>query len=318
MNLLREVLSSLMGGVRVFTSEPRHLLYAVLVHLGFFSLFVMNFDWTKTVRPPPPGEVVQAVLVDESQVQREIDRLKETEARKVASEAESQRRQREAEQARQREEQRLVELKQQQERTARQAEEQRKREEQAAQKATEQRKQEEQAARQAAEQRKKEEQRLAELKKQEEEARKREEQRQAEERKRQEEARQREEQKRKQEEEARRLAEEQRLRDGQVAAERARREQTEVDRYVRLIQQQVARAWIRPPNWTGQQCVVRVNLIPGGDVVAVSMVRSCGDAVLDRSVESAVWRAAPLQVPTADSGLFDRFRQLEFVFKPEP
>ncbi len=312
MNLLREVLASMKSGARVLTSEPRYLFYAVLVHVGFLALFAVNFDWNKTVRPAPQGEVVQAVLVDESQVQREIDRLKETEARKAAEDAERQRRQREAEQARKREEQRLAELKQQQERTTRQAEEQRKRDEQAVKQAAEQRKQEEQAARQAAEQRKKEEQRLAELKKQQEaEARQREEQRQAEERKRAE-------QQRKQEEEARRLAEEKRLRDEQIAGERARREQSEVDRYVRLIQQQVARAWIRPPNWTGHQCVVRVSLIPGGDVVAVAIVRSCGDAVLDRSVESAVWRAAPLQVPPTDSGLFDRFRQLEFVFKPEP
>jgi colicin import membrane protein len=319
MNLLREILSSMMEGVRVLTSEPRHLFYAVLVHVGFFSLFVLNFDWTKTVRPEPPGEVVQAVLVDETQVQREIDRLKETEARKAAEEAESLRRQREAEQARKREEQRLAELKQQQERTARQAEEQRKREEQAAKQAAEQRKQEDQAARQAAEQRKQEEQRLAELKKQEEEARKREEQRQAEERKRQEEARKREEEKRKQEaEEARRLAEEKRLRDEQAAAERARREQTEVERYLSMIRQQVMRSWIKPPNWQkGQQCVLRVNLIPGGDVVAVAVVRSCGDALANRSVEDAVWRAAPLQVPSADSGLFDRFRELEFLFNPE-
>jgi colicin import membrane protein len=102
-----------------------------------------------------------------------------------------------------------------------------------------------------------------------------------------------------------------------AAAERAR-QQTEVERYVRLIQQQVARAWIRPPNWAGQQCMVRVHIIPGGDVIDVTMVRSCGDPVLDRSVESAVRRAAPLPVPPADSGLFDRFRELEFVFKPEP
>lgn len=319
MNPVREIAASLAKGLRVLTSEPRYLVYALLVHAGFFAMFVLSFEWTKTVRPEPPGEVVQAVLVDEAQVQREIDKLKEAEARKAAEEAERQRRQREAEESRKREEQRLAEIKRQQEQATRQAEESRKREEQ---RLAEIKQEQERTAKQAAEQRKREEQRLAELKKQEEEARKREEQRQAEERKRQEESRKLEEQRlaeqRRQEEEARRLADEQRRRDEQAAAERARREQSEVDRYVRMIQQQVARAWIRPPNWAGQQCIVRVNLIPGGDVVAVSMVRSCGDAVLDRSVESAVRRAAPLQVPPADSGLFDRFRELEFVFKPEP
>ncbi len=62
---------------------------------------------------------------------------------------------------------------------------------------------------------------------------------------------------------------------------------------------------------------MRVNLIPGGDVIDVRIVRSCGDPVFDSSVERAVYRASPLPVPPADSGLFDRFRELEFVFNPQ-
>lgn len=320
MNLLRDIVAALADGFKVLTEQPRYLVYALLVHLGFLTLFILSFEWTTTVRPEPPGEpVVQAALVNETDVKREVEKLKEAEARKAAEEATRQRR---AEEQRKREEDRLADLKRQQEQTVKQAEEQRKRDEQAAKQAAEQRKQAEQAAKQAAEQRKQEEQRLAEVKKQQEEARKAEQARQAEERRRQEEVRKQEEQrlaeqKRREEEEARRRAEEQRQRDAQ-AAEVARRQQSEVDRYVGMIKQQVERAWIRPTNWQkGQQCVVRVNLIPGGDVVAVAVVRSCGDALANRSVEEAVWRAAPLQVPSADSALFDRFRELEFVFNPE-
>jgi len=44
-------------------------------------------------------------------------------------------------------------------------------------------------------------------------------------------------------------------------------------------------------------------------------VRSSGDPTFDRSVETAVYRAAPLPLPP-DSALFDRFRELQFIFSP--
>ncbi|MDR2876611.1 MAG: cell envelope integrity protein TolA [Chromatiales bacterium] len=314
MNLLRDTVAALVDGLKVLIEQPRALTYALLVHLGVLAVFVLSFEWTTVVRPEPPSSepIVQAALVNEADVQREVQKLKEAEERKVADEAARQRR---VEEQRKREEQQLADLKRQQEQVTKQAEEQRKRDEQAIKQAAEQRKQAEQAAQKAAEQRKQEEQRLADVKKQQDNARKAEQAKQAEQRK-QEEQRLAE-QKRRDDEAARQRAEEQRQRDAQ-AAETARRQQSEVDRYLGYIKQQVTRAWIQPPSWQkGQQCLVRVKLIPGGDVVAVSVVRSCGDAQANRSVEDAVWRAAPLQVPSADNALFDRFRELEFVFNPE-
>jgi colicin import membrane protein len=283
-----EVLSSLWGAFRFLAEEPRYLVYALLVHAGFLLMFVMSFEWTsKPFVSQPEVNVVQATVVDEAAVQREVDKLREAEARRQAEEEARLRRQRE-------ETQRA-------EQQRRQAEEVRKREEQ---RAAEARRQEQQARREA-----------EEARRQAEEARKREEQRAAEQR-RQEEARRAEEQRR--QEEAARLAEEQRRRDEQAAAERARREQSEVERYVEVIRQQVERNWNKPANWTaGTRCTVRVNLIPGGDVVDVRVVRSCGDPLFDSSVERAVYRASPLRVPPPDSGLFDRFRELEFVFNPQ-
>lgn len=315
-----ELLSSLRGAFRFLVEEPRYLGYALLVHAGFLLIFVLSFEWTsKPVASQPEVNVVQAVVVDESAVRREMEQLQAAEARKRAEEearlqrqrdearrAEQQRRQ--AEEARKREEQRLAETKRQEEQARRQAETQRKQAEEARkqeeQKLAEQRRQQEEAARKAEEQRK-----------QAEEARRQEEARLAE-LKRQEEARRAEEQRR--QEEAARLAEEQRRRDEQAAAERARREQSEVERYVEVIRQRVERNWNKPANWTaGVRCTVRVNLIPGGDVIDVRIVRSCGDPVFDSSVERAVYRASPLPVPSPDSGLFDRFRELEFDFNPQ-
>ncbi len=301
-----DILSSLRNAFRFLAEEPRYLVYALLVHAGFLLIFVLSFEWTtKPFVSQPEVNVVQATVVDESAVQQEIDKLREAEARKQAEEEARLRRQREeaqraeqqrkqAEEARKREEQRLAETKRQEEQARRKIEEQRK----------------------AEVQRKVEEERKAEVqRKQAEEQRKVEEQRAAEQRK-QEEARRVEEQKRAAE--AARVAEEQRRKDEQAAAERARREQSEVERYVEVIRQQVERNWNRPPKWTtGIRCTVRVNLIPGGDVVDVRIVRSCGDPLFDTSVEHAVRKASPLRVPPADTGLFDRFRELEFVFNPQ-
>src|SRR5690606_14331474 len=109
----------------------------------------------------------------------------------------------------------------------------------------------------------------------------------------------------------------------QLAAERAARDaaraeanQRLVNQYVGAIQAQVRRNWRQPLNWQGLSCTVQVQLIPGGDVARVQIVQSSGDPVFDRSVEDAVYRAAPLPLPP-DPALFESFRTLRFVFAPK-
>jgi colicin import membrane protein len=46
----------------------------------------------------------------------------------------------------------------------------------------------------------------------------------------------------------------------------------------------------------------------------VSIIKSSGSAAFDRSVETAVYKAAPLPVPSG--GLFESFRTLRLNFKP--
>ncbi|MCU7881199.1 MAG: cell envelope integrity protein TolA [Candidatus Thiodiazotropha sp. (ex Lucinoma aequizonata)] len=108
-------------------------------------------------------------------------------------------------------------------------------------------------------------------------------------------------------------AERERVLQEQMAAEQNSRE---IDRYVAVIKQQVERNWLKPGQGSEElSCVVQVRLIPGGDVVlgGVSIIRSSGNAAFDRSVESAVYKAAPLPVP---SGLlFESFRTLKLNFK---
>ncbi|MFP3874632.1 MAG: cell envelope integrity protein TolA, partial [Thiohalophilus sp.] len=144
-------------------------------------------------------------------------------------------------------------------------------------------------------------------------------------------AREAEEQKRR-EEEARkaREAEEQKRREQELQAEQeakaraqARREflakhEDEINQFENRIKNRIIRHWRLPATAdSGMRCEIMVRLLPGGDVASVRITRSSGDAAFDRSVENAVYSAAPLPVPGVDSGLFDEFREIKFVFAPE-
>ncbi len=113
------------------------------------------------------------------------------------------------------------------------------------------------------------------------------------------------------------LAEEQEQEARRLAAARERKERSLINHYMALIQQKVERNWIRPPGSArGLVCTVQVRLMPGGGVVRATIGRSSGDDLYDRSVVNAVYKASPLPLP-ADAALFDRFRELEFLFNPE-
>ena len=94
-------------------------------------------------------------------------------------------------------------------------------------------------------------------------------------------------------------------------------EQSEVSKYKGLIRSQITRNWIFPASYQkGMKCKVLVRLIPSGDVVSVRIIQSSGNSAFDRSVEMAVNKASPLPVPKSSTGLFDHFREVEFVFDP--
>jgi len=87
--------------------------------------------------------------------------------------------------------------------------------------------------------------------------------------------------------------------------------------YIPYIQEKVQNSWLRPAGSPrGLRCVIRVKLIPGGEVVGAKVVKSSGDALFDRSVESAVLKASPLPLP-ADPDLFKHFREIDFNFSPD-
>jgi len=284
--------------------NPRPVVYAVLMHLLLLVLLVFSLDWTPKVSHPPGIKVpIDAQLVDQSQLDAIVEK-KQAEQRKV-EEAK-----REAALAEQRkiEERHKAEqaAKQQAEQAAKQkveAERKRKAELEAKKKAELEAKQKvEQAAKQKAEQEAKQKADAEAKRKADAEAKK------------------------KAEAEAKRKAEAAQRREAeqalqqQLAAEQAgveaARVQGVVAEYIGYIQERIERSWLRPPGSpVGLSCVVQVSLIPGGEVARVQIVRSSGDPVFDRSVETAVYKASPLPLPP-DASLFKNFRDLRLIFKP--
>ena len=113
------------------------------------------------------------------------------------------------------------------------------------------------------------------------------------------------------------LANEEQERAREKAGAEAARAQKELARVEGLIKQKIERNWVRPTGWSeGVECVVRVRLIPTGEPVQATVVRSCGNPAFDRSVENAVYKASPLPLPE-DKGLFEHFRELDLRFRPE-
>lgn len=309
--------------------HPRAFIYALLAHLLLLIMLVINLDWSPKPTPAgAPSAPVQAVVVDESKVSAEVERLKTEDQRKEQAAAERLRaieeKTKRAEAARVKEQKRLEETKQKQvaeEKRLKQQEIRRKLEQQklaaekqrnAEQKKLEQKQAEQKKQAAAAEQKQQaEEKRLAEAESK---------------RKMAAEAKAKAEAKRKADAEAKakakaqaeaqRKAAEQALQ-AQIAAEDAARNQSIIGQYVGLIADRVQRNWIQPPSYrVGLSCVVQVQLLPNGDVISAQVVQGSGDAAFDRSVERAVLQAAPLPLPP-DPGLFESFRTLQFRFAPK-
>lgn len=266
----------------------RAIILAIAVHLVVVAIAVVAFRWPS--EPSPGVDIVKAVAVDDT------EKLKKQEAKRKKAAAKKK-----AEAKRKREEQK------------RKAEAEHKRKD-----AEKKRLAEQNAKEEAARKRKEEEQRMAEEQRLEEERRLLEEERRREE----EEERQRQDAERQlaesleAEERERRKAAEAEEREREEAARKARA-LTAAEKYKLLIRQKVSRNWARPPGaQTGLQCTVRVRLVPSGDVLQVTVVKTSGDERFDRSVENAVYKASPLPLPE-DRDLFEYFREIEFIFNPE-
>ena len=130
------------------------------------------------------------------------------------------------------------------------------------------------------------------------------------------------------EEEKKRAEEVRRQREREIALALAAEEETqqaesEADlamAYTDSIRAAIEDNWSRPPSARrDMEVVLRIQLIPTGEVVSVSIVRSSGNEAFDLSAINAVNKAQRFpEVADAPSKVFERhLRTFQLVFRPE-
>ena len=282
------------------------LVLAITLHIVLLAMFILSFNSKSTlIKTKPVPEIIQATVLDETLIQGEVERLKQLEEDKRTAE---EKHQMELEAKRLSEEKKIKELKQK-----RIAEE-------------EKAKQEDLKRQKSAEQQKK---KLAEIKKKKELEEKQlaiiKQQKEAEKKKQLEAKRKKEaeairkkkaEAKRKKEEAQQQAAAKREAEEAQKKAEQEMKAKASIADAINLIERKVNRSWIRPASVeAGLNCVIRVKVVPGGDVMDAVVIESSGNVIFDRSAENAVRKASPLPVPS-DPYVFAKFRTFRFSFKP--
>ena len=267
----------------LFKKHPVAVILSVLFHAGLIAFFIFGFElFDEPVESKPPVNIVKATVIDDSKVRAEANKLKELEKKKKRDE---QKRLEKLKNDRLKEEKKLDELKKQQLDQSKKIKDQKVAE--AARLAKLKKQQAEQAKKKALDKKKKAQ---AAKQKKANEAKKRAVREQAD-----------------------------ALEAMRAAAheeEQERLAQKAIASYSDIIRQKVERNWIQPSgNISGLSCVVRVQLIPGGDVANAQVIKGSGNALFDRSVELATRKASPLPIPN-DPTMFNQFRNLEFYFKP--
>lgn len=271
------------------------LFFTLLLHAVVIVLLLVSFSFTPELKPVKPVSIVSAVTVDKAKVEEEIRRLQQEDEKKQRRAEELEKKlEAEKKKAEEVKNQRIEEEKQLSI-ARKQKEEELKKHEEMQQKVVEleqQRKLEEEKKTQAETEKKRLEEekkkKEAELKKKEEEKKRR---------------------------EAERAMQEQ-------LEEEEKKAQEEVDqKLVSSLGSEINDKITRYFNLSGLpgnlSCKLRVNLLPSGEVVGVSILESSGNDIFDRRALTAVQKASPLPVPQ-DAETFERLnlRDITFIFKP--
>jgi colicin import membrane protein len=93
-----------------------------------------------------------------------------------------------------------------------------------------------------------------------------------------------------------------------------------VTSYGSIIDERVSANWSRPPSArNGMSALLRIQLVPTGRVVNVSVIESSGDAAFDRSAEQAVNKAESFpELKNLPNRVFEKnFRVFNLNFEPE-
>jgi colicin import membrane protein len=96
-------------------------------------------------------------------------------------------------------------------------------------------------------------------------------------------------------------------------------EERSANSYRQLIQKRLSESWSRPPSARrGMETMIRLQLVPTGRVVGVTILNSSGDAAFDRSVELAAFKVNLVELQSMPAALFEKkFRQVNVLFSPQ-
>ena len=94
---------------------------------------------------------------------------------------------------------------------------------------------------------------------------------------------------------------------------------TAIEKYSYLIKRQVRENWKRPKNLNQSlKTEIQINLVPTGEILSVSVIRSSGNKAFDESAMSAILKVKSFEGLTMQMQLFDQhFRKFTLVFTPE-
>lgn len=279
------------------------VVYAIFVHAAVVAVLVIGVRFSKA--PTPPPAMIKAVVVEDPKIHQQAH---EDQQKKVEEDTKR----------KQQVERERLEQERKQEEERHQLEEKHKKEEQ---QKLEQQKLEEQ--------KKLDEKKLVEAQKRKEEESKKaeaERKRQADLKAKQEkDEKRRKDEAKKKDDTARQKVAEDSLKQQLEAEEKERAEEedaarvgTEVDRYQALMKKRIHTSWNVPFGTPeGTSCVVRIQLLPDGEVVDATVVESSGNPVFDRSAESAIKKSSPLPV-SSDVKVFNEFREFKLkMVKPK-
>jgi len=105
---------------------------------------------------------------------------------------------------------------------------------------------------------------------------------------------------------------------GEQLALRAITDDEKASAFAGQIQREIIQNWSRPPSArNGMQAILRVFLVPTGDVVNVVVEESSGNDAFDRSALLAVNKARRFLVPSESRQFEKNFRQFVVLFRPE-
>lgn len=90
--------------------------------------------------------------------------------------------------------------------------------------------------------------------------------------------------------------------------------------YAALIRDTVVNYWSRPPSArNGMEAMLAIQLVPTGEIVSVSVLRSSGSVAFDRSAVNAVEKAGSFpELKNLPAREFEKtFRRFQLLFRPE-